>query len=322
MDIIALNSKWNDISQFRNNNGYDSIRVSEECIPDLFIAVDVDGSRCLLLFLPPNMDLKIKGSEKEKLTLSYIQEKEVIMIKLKDHEFFDLFNELIVSLYSKIHNIHEPNDYARELIESFYKWAEFFIDKLNQKMSIEEIKGLFGELFVLNQLLVEPKTSDINYVLESWKGPYGNTHDFVFDDKNIEVKTKDESSSHVKISSEYQLENEFDKGLELLVVSIKNDLVEGESIHDLIIKAIKNIRKQLGDTTILFRTLMQKGITTESSIKYNNNRFVVVRTNTYDCLIDDFPKLSLSNIPKDITHLRYDLRISALGDYLIEEKHY
>ena len=322
MNIRTLDSKWKNISMFNDNNGYKSIRISSDCIPDLFIAVDEDGLRCLLLFLPSDTEVRLKGSDKEKLTLSYLKHKNTVMIRLNDHKFFDLFNELILSLYSKINNIIEPKKYSGELISSFYKWAEFFEDKLDRKMSLEEIKGLFGELFVLNELLVESESSDINSILESWKGPYNNTHDFIFDDKNIEVKTKNESKLHVKISSEHQLESEYDKGLELLVLSIKTDLVNGESIYDLINKSIRVIRKQFGDVTILYRALMQKGLNIESSKIYNNNRFIVVRKNTYDCLKETFPKLSVSNIPKEITKLRYDLRVSTLDDYLTEEKHY
>ena len=322
MSLLDINSKWENVLHFKNKKGYNALRISAECVPDLFIATNLDGYRCLLLFLPPKIEVKIKGTDKEKLSLAYLKNKNVIVIKLNDVDFLDLFNDLILSLYEKIKNINEAKKSSEELINSFYKWADFFEDKLNTKLSIEEIKGLFGELFVLNELLEDSNSIGINSILESWKGPYDTTNDFVFDTKNIEVKTKEESKYHVKISSEYQLEKEFDKGLELLIVSVKIDLINGESIHDLLNKIVKYLRINSGDASILYKALNQKGLTLESVKQYNNHKFIVVKSDLYDCNLDDFPKLSVSNIPEEITGLRYRLRVNVLSPFLIEEKKY
>jgi len=322
MSVLDLNSKWENVLHFKNKKGYNALRISAECVPDLFIATNLDGYRCLLLFLQANIEVKIKGSDKEKLSLAYLKNKNVIVIKLNDVDFIDLFNDLILSLYEKIKNINDAKKSSKELIYSFYKWADFFEDKLNTKLSIEEIKGLFGELFVLNELLEDSNSIRVNSILESWKGPYDTTNDFVFDTKNIEVKTKEESKYYVKISSEYQLEKEFDKGLELLIVSVNIDLINGESIHDLLNKIVKYLRINSGDASILYKALNQKGLTLESVKQYNNHKFIVVKSDLYDCNLDDFPKLSVSNIPEEITGLRYKLRVNTLSPFLIEGKKY
>ena len=322
MSLLDLNSKWENILHFKNKKGYNALRISAECVPDLFIATNVDGYRCLLLFLPPNIEVKIKGIDKEKLSLAYLQNKNVIVIKLNDVDFLDLFNDLILSLYVKIKDINDAKKSSKELIYSFYKWADFFEDKLNTKLSIEEIKGLFGELFILNELLEDSSSVEVNSILNAWKGPYDTTNDFVFDTKNIEVKTKEESKYFVKISSEYQLEKEFDKGLDLLIVSVKIDLINGESLHNLLTKIVKYLRINSGDASILYKALNQKGLTLESVKQYNNHKFIVVKTDLYDCNLDDFPKLSVSNIPEEIPGLRYKLRVNALSPFLIEEKKY
>ena len=322
MSLLDLNSKWKNVLHFKNKKGYNALRISAECIPDLFIATNIDGYRCLLLFLPPNIEVKIKGVDKEKLSLAYLKNKNVIVIKLNDVGFLDLYNDLILSLYGKIKDINDAKKSSEELIYSFYKWADFFEDKLITKLSIEEIKGLFGELFVLNELLADSSSVEVNSILSAWKGPYDTTNDFVFDTKNIEVKTKEESKYSVKISSEYQLEKEFDKGLELLIVSVKIDLINGESIYDLLNKIIKYLRENSGNPSILYRALNQKGLTSDSVRQYNNHKFIVVKTDLYDCNKENFPKLSVSNIPEEITGLRYKLRVNTLTPFLIEGKKY
>lgn len=322
MDVNSLILKWNDISDFKNLNEYKALRISSKSIPDLFIATNEDGHRCLLLFLPNGVDVRINGSDKEKLNLTYLKDQNIIVIKLNDSDFFDLFNDLIISLYSKIESISDPNIYSNELILSFYKWAEFFEDQRSSKLTLEKIKGLVGELFVLNELLNLTEPQNINMTLKSWKGPYDNSNDFVFDDKNIEVKTKENSQQLVKISSEFQLEDEFGKGLELIIVSVKIDLMLGVSINDLLSQAVTTIRYKMGDLTILYNAINQIGLTIESSKEYNNHRFVIIKLSTYNCAIPSFPKLSFSNIPQEITNLNYNLRTSTLNDFLTYEKKY
>lgn len=322
MNKNELNEKWEKISFEETTKGYKALRISSECKSELFIAVDTDDNRCLLLFLPSDFEVKLNGKDKEKLQLTYIKENHVILIKLNDVDFIDLFNDLIISLYSKIHRIFDPNSYSKELISSFYKWVEFFDDKQNKKLGTEEIQGLFGELFVLSETIVKANNQNVNSVLTSWRGPFDHTNDFVLDKKNVEVKTKQESKSFVKISSEHQLDIEFDKGLELLVVSVVNDISHGESIFDLLIKTIGLIRESQGDLAILYHALNQKGLTIDSVKEYNNHRFIVKKTTTYDCTQDGFPKLSTSNIPEEITKLKYQLRTTALSDFLIEEDIY
>ncbi len=322
MEIKDVNYKWSEIKNFTDIKGFKALRISSDCVPDLFLGIDEEGYRCLLLYLPANIRVKLKGSDKERIKIGFIKSKNIILIKLTDNDFKDLFNDLIVSLYSKINNISDPDIYARELVYSFYKWSDLFENKRKSKLSFEEVMGLFGELFVLIGLLKESDVKSINLILESWQGLYNNTNDFVFDNKNIEIKAKEDSKPFVKISSEYQLNDQADKELELLVVSLKIDLMKGESIHDLLVKLIHNIRTNTADVSILYRALSQKGLTIDSTKEYDNHRFLVVKTNLYNCLMDGFPRLSLSNIPEEISRLRYYLRVSGLKKYLIEEKLY
>ena len=85
---------------------------------------------------------------------------------------------------------------------------------------------------------------------------------------------------------------------------------------------VKHLRINSGDASILYKALNQKGLTLESVKQYNNHKFIVVKSDLYDCNLDDFPKLSVSNIPEEITGLRYRLRVNVLSPFLIEEKKY
>lgn len=322
MNKNELNSKWENITSFKNKKGYKALRITGASIPDLFLATDEDGYRCLLLFLPKKVDVKLKGIDKNKLLISFLPSKGIVLIKLKDFDFKDLFDDLILSIYSKINLISEPIKASEEFIKTFYKWALFFEDKKVKKLGEEQIQGLFGELFVLSEYLEKSNRSTINSVLTSWRGLYDAANDFEFDLKNVEVKTKKESNLFVKISSEYQLEKESDKDLELLIVTVKLDLIEGKSIHDILLEVVKLVRANLGDLSILYHALNQKGLTIENLKQYNNHRFIVIKTESFDAGNDDFPKLSISNIVSAVSNLKYKLRVIKLDEFLIEMKKY
>ena len=55
---------------------------------------------------------------------------------------------------------------------------------------------------------------------------------------------------------------------------------------------------------------------------YNNHRFVVTKTESFDAANDDFPKLSRSNIVNEVSNLKYKLRVTQLDDFLIKVRKY
>lgn len=322
MKSTDLNSKWDEITSFKDKNGYQALRISSTCIPDLFIAVDTAGHRCLLLFLSEDVRVRTKGKTKNNLILSYFPSKRLLSIELKDFDFNDLFNDLVLSIYSKVKTITDSESASEEFASAFNKWSVFFDDIPSSKLTQEQVQGLFGELFVLDEFLRRANSLNINATLRAWKGLYDASNDFEFAQKNVEVKTKEETRLFVKISSEFQLEEELDKGLELRVISVVFDLIEGKSIHDLIKGIIQCTRSKGGDLGIIYHALSQKELTVEAFKEYNNYRFGVKNSKTYDCTIIGFPKLSSANIPNQISSLTYDLRVSALSQFLIEERKY
>lgn len=316
MEVTFLDLKWNNINFFKDRNGFKALRVSADCKPDLFLAIDEDGKRCLILFLPEKFEYPV-GTEKDKLKLVFIPSKKIALIKLEDMNFLDLFNDLIISIHDKIKSIEDNFDAAINFISIFSKWAHFFEDVFDSKLNKDQIKGLFGELSYLLSLLKKSNQIEFNGILSSWNGPHNTTNDFIFDKKNIEVKTKRETSLSIRISSEFQLEKEFDKGLELLVISIKYDLIEGQSINDLIKKIVTISRANFADLSIFYKALGQFSITTKNAIQYNNYKFTITEVKLFDVNNLGFPKISKSDLPSEITKLKFTLRVSSLDDFLL-----
>jgi hypothetical protein len=223
-------------------------------------------------------------------------------------------------MYNRIKDLLDVDNYSKEFIQTFYKWSEFFNDKNSLLLSSEIIKGLFGELFLLQSYIDNLKLTNINDILNSWTGPFDKRHDFTFDQKDIEVKTKTESKLDITISSEYQLEKNLDKELELIVISvIEND---GYTLQFLI-KEIKNkIQLKSGDYTLFLKALNMKGIDLKNVSLYDNYLFKPISQIAYNCTSLSFPKIVKSNISKEISKVKYDLRISALNSFITSKLYF
>lgn len=319
MTVAELYKKWSGLTENNITNGFRSIRISSECLSDIFVGVNKDANRCLILALPQSFEMDFKAVVKENLTIEFFTDKNLIVLQLKDNDYYDLFDDLIISLYQRIKNISLVDEYSKEFIHTFYKWSEFFEDKRSELLSENIIKGLFGEILFLQTLIDESTSNSINDTLNSWKGPYDKGHDFEMNNVDIEVKTKDALQQDVKISSEFQLESSFEKQLELLVISVENDSKNGYSLKDLIIPIKNSVSEKLGDSGILLKALGQKGLTFKNIHQYDIFRFKPIHMVKYNCLAENFPKLTKSNIPKEVNSISYNLRLSALNEFIISK---
>jgi hypothetical protein len=319
MTIIELKQKWSGLSENPVTSGFRSLRISAVCICELYLGVSKEGKRCLILSLPSNRHLDFKGVQKENLSIEYFSEKNLIILQLTDSDFNDLFDDLILSLYHGIKSINLVDEYSNHFIQAFYRWSEFFEDKKSDLLSEDTIKGIMGELLVLKLLITAPDKPEINFLLKSWTGLYDKGNDFELESKNLEVKSKSPSGIDVRISSEFQLEVSPGKGLELFVVSLLGDFTVGIHIGDLILEIKKLVQEFSGDNTILWKALSQKNITAKNVSQYDRYRFKPVNWVSYNCADENFPKLNRSNIPVEISGLKYILRTNLLTSFIIEQ---
>jgi len=319
MTSIELKQKWSGLSENPVTIGFRSLRISADCICELYLAVSMEGKRCLILSLPSNKHLDFKGIQKENLSIEYFREKNLIVLQLNDSDFNDLFDDLILSLFHGIKSISQVDEYSNHFIQAFYRWSEFFEDKKSDMLSEEAIKGIMGELLVLKLLITAPDKPEINFLLKAWTGLYDKGNDFELESRNLEVKAKSPSAIDVRISSEFQLEVSPGKGLELFVVSLLSDFTVGIHIGDLILEIKKLVQESSGDNTILWKALSQKNITAKNVSQYDRYRFKPVNWISYNCASENFPKLSRSSIPEEISSLKYVLRTNLLTSFIIEQ---
>jgi len=318
MELNELSQKWALLASSGNKN-INSIRLDSNALPNLFIGINQNLNRCLILQLPLDYKADFQTSVKQNLSLELFEDTRWVVMSLLDEQYIDLFDDLIYSIYNKIKDMNLPSDYMSEFLKTYYKWSEFFQENNGNTLSDESVRGLFGELVFLHNILEESDSILLNDVLNSWKGPYDTGHDFVGEFKNIEVKTKTDLSSGIRISSEYQLQCEIGKELELVIVIVKTDS-SGFSLRDLINLIRELVIVRLGDYTILLKAISQKGLTLKNISNYEHLRYIPQELIGYSCDSNDFPKLITHNIPDAIDSLSYRIKVHLIEHYITYKK--
>jgi len=322
MNAELLQEKWEKLSLAKVVKGYKSIRITSDCVSEIYLGIDINGNHSLILNLPENHGVQFHAIKKEKISIELFNDTNYVIITLVDEDYNNLFDDLIVSIFNAIKHIEEVDVYSKVFIQTFYQWILFFSSNDNSRLPKDLIKGIWGELFVLKELIDDSNILGINRILSGWTGPYDQGHDFIYDDMDIEVKTKDIKKSTVRLSSEYQLEVELGKKLILSVVSVDEDVVCGSSVKDLVQVIKKLVFDRLGDFSIVLKALLQKGITLQNIQEYDNYRFKPLTLHDYDCLVDDFPKIISDNLPSCISNVKYDLNLMGLSKYLIFKREF
>ncbi len=320
MKIEALKEKWEVIENTDLVSGYRSIILDPTCFPEFYIGLNDQGMRCLILKIPNEFKVNCNVFDKEKISLAYFSEKNYIVLMLHDSAYFELFDELIMSLHTSIERIPEVNVYLREFFKTLSKWIQFFEDTSKIRLSSDQVQGLFGELYYLRSILLSEMENELLAGLRSWQGPFDRGHDFVFDSKNIEVKTKVLGKVGVSISSEFQLDGELGKEHQLLVISVRKDVITGQSIKDLAFHIRDIASAQLVDISIFLLALKQKNLTFSNIHEYDNLRYVFIESQAYDCMKEGFPRIVRSKLDKSISHVSYELNLTKLSDFIVSEE--
>lgn len=319
MNKEIIENIWNKIIP-SGKGEFEYKLLSKESIPQLNIGFDKKENRCIILELPLNFDKPFIQFEKENLSLKYFTKERCLCIILNDDYFLDLFDDLILSIFSKISNISQPEEYSELFIRHFFKWSAFFENKKTDGLTRDQAKGLIGELFYLKNLLLNSKLS-VDDLLISWRGPYDEGHDFVFEFTDYEIKTIASSKNNVRISSEFQLDSEKGKQLELVVIFVNLDQ-NGLSLKSLINDIKTIVLNKLGDNSIFINALAQKGLSIGDLDQYEIYRYTPIEEISYDSTSKNFPKLIRSSIPEEINKINYNIRLNLIEEFILNKQQY
>jgi hypothetical protein len=239
-------------------------------------------------------------------------------IYLLDNQLKEIFSLFIENILDEISKCVIENEALITTSNVVLKWKKLF-DKINFKgLTLEQQKGLIGELLLLNSFIDD--NYPIDKLLQSWTGPDSEDKDFLFGAIGFEVKFTSSKTPKITVTSERQLDNQnLTKLFLILFVTEKvNDL--GFSLNSIINRIRSKILNNHNAINAFNDKLLIAGYNDEDSENYNS-QYALKNIFKYS-VNNEFPKLTSSDLPNGIYNTIYNIELSAIEPYLINSSTY
>ena len=238
-----------------------------------------------------------------------------LILRLTDSGYAELFSVLCEDLAETV----EPLESERQAILSFLnrlgRWQELLASGARSLLGPEEVRGLMGELQVLEMLLSDTGC-DALAMVTAWTGPSGASQDFEFPGQAIEVKATGETGSRlVRISSEFQLDTA-DKPVTLVIchLPVTEDASAGRSLN----RTVARIAEALPREALkVFEGRLSLARYVDIP-EYDTPLFEAAAIDCYE-VRSDFPCLARHTLPAGISGVRYDLDIAQLAEFRVPD---
>lgn len=235
-------------------------------------------------------------------------------IYLLDNDLKDIFSLFIQNILEDIAESVTENEAVTKTLNVISKWKKLF-DKINfNGLSIEQQKGLIGELLFINHLLDNQKSS--TNILNAWTGPDFEDKDFVFGGIGIEIKLTSSKYPKIKITNEGQLDSQNLNRLYLILYTVEDVKENGFSLNSLIEQTQQKFSANIDELKFFKERLMLLGYFEEHKDHYN--KMYSLKKNYSYSVSEKFPKIIKSQLPIGVYNTSYFIELSAVENFSVE----
>ena len=196
---MTTNDPWKELAAPETTNALSARRVDASMPWGFFWARDADRRHLLLLrhdaeASPTGRVPRLKGIE---TTLSEREAdgSRLLALRLLDPAQRDIFHRLCLDIIASTARAFSEAEAVANALARTWRWHHLLRGGADGRLSIEEQKGLIGELLVLDELLL-PVIQVID-ALTAWRGPLGAPKDFEVGRICIEAKARRVPQHHM-----------------------------------------------------------------------------------------------------------------------------
>lgn len=236
-------------------------------------------------------------------------------IYLLDNELKDIFSLFIQNILEDLEQSITESEALTITLNVVSKWKKLF-DKINfNGLTLEQQKGLIGELLFLNYLLDNEKTSA--KAVNAWTGAEQEfqSKDFTLGSVGIEIKFTSSKQPRIKISSERQLDAENLSDLYLVLYSTEAVKDNGISLNSIIEHTRQNISTE--EERNIFNSKLQLNGYFDEDKEHYGKMYSIKKTFAF-AVTSDFPKIVKKHLPLGIYDTSYSIEISAVEKFITD----
>lgn len=313
---------WKDIAP---PSGLDAVRAKrvDPGIPWNFFWGRAVDRKCLFVLahspeaVVPGRLPKLKGIEVTDVERAAGADR-LLIFKLTDDAHRDIFERLCRDIVAGAARAQSEREAVALTIARTWRWHHLLRGGGDGRLSLEEQKGLAGELMVIERHLLtclSPRDA-----LDSWRGPLGSPKDFEIGRLCIEVKARRGAATpHIAISSADQLDTSGVDELFLSVVEL-DPAPSGASQSFTVTDVARSVRDRLvqADASLeqpLERLLLAVGF--DWLDDYQDSR-MIEGTRRLFRVTDGFPRISSSSLPSGISNVNYSIALQDCVPFAID----
>ena len=236
-----------------------------------------------------------------------------IIVQLLDPDFEDLFTKLGADFVDAVSASSNATAGVHAVIRLIERWRRF-LDRHSAPLSSEEVRGLIGELAVLERLShrLTPAVA-----LAAWKAPRGSIRDFECADRTIEVKTFMASSgSAVRISNPMQLEPEPGVPLLLACQELSRSQLPQFTLPGHIARIAQLFLQEGGSADDYEDALAASGYLPVHSDLYPDS--YALGPILVHGVVPSFPRIHPANLPAGVVSVQFSLEILILSRFRVD----
>ncbi len=290
-------------------------RVSDSHPLDLYVGVD-ELSRWTLLLICDKQPHQLSSSRMIHAKVGQRKDgRWSVSLSLMKDEYKDMFVLFCGDIIDSSSLIANKDKAAKFVVNRYREWKDMLANSRSGLLSSEEIKGLLGEMYILdNELMPQygPEKSAM-----SWTGPRAAHQDFIIDDTWYEVKTISSGRDEVKISSVKQLDCE-QNGKLVVVSADKTSRININALNLNLIYAKLLSRIMDDDVKTEFSSMLLKyGYYPRPEYEDVDYIFEVKGVRHY-IVTDKFPCFRRKSVPASVTKVDYFISLPAIKDFIEE----
>lgn len=277
---------------------------------DIFLGIDDKGRKSLVITLKATRE---KVASSKTIAVEFFVRPDgrtSIRFSLEDDDLKDIFYKFCEDIIESTKAGEQDSGFL-PIIRRWETWISFF-QKTSLPLSESEILGLIGEIYFLQNVMINKYGVDRS--LEAFIGVDKAHKDFEIEETWYEVKSIHNGVRAVKISSIQQLDATNEGMLEILTF---DQGTPGTTDNITLNSIIRSFKEALdSDQKLDFDEKLRKVKYIEDE-RYDDFNYLFIRRDEY-IVKEDFPRISLDDLPKGIAKASYEIDISAIQQYKVE----
>ena len=235
------------------------------------------------------------------------------VLGLKERSQVEIFETLCRDVVEAGEAGADRDEALARALQRTHRWHHLLRGGKSNGLSVEEQRGLVGELAFLRELVSAfgPDTA-----IEAWTGPTGSAKDFELIGSCVEVKARRVAAKpFVAISSEDQLADVEGSRLFLRVVNVASAILpEGQSLHDHVRMTAEMFEEDGAAFEAWEEALYSTGYDPEND--YDGRRWLLGSTANFE-VVNGFPRV-FSPLAQGVENVRYSISLDACEPFKVD----